>query len=179
MAYVFAISFLNQYPSEKVGPSDFACDPSLRNAKFSSILQSRAVPSSDSEQAMIDMLDEQNLTLKVDLVNTNFSCMKVSVFEVIGTSSTELRYQSCNNSDGILSMSIALVQHDITVQIVISDTELIGAVRMGLVGRERSSPGYTLKELNFRRVIRSEDARTYAQSSSIRMAITKVSVARF
>ncbi|CAF5147019.1 unnamed protein product, partial [Rotaria sp. Silwood1] len=34
MAYAFAMSYLNQYPSEKVGPSTFAYDTTIRNTKF-------------------------------------------------------------------------------------------------------------------------------------------------
>ena len=47
MAYVFGISYLNQYPAELVGPSSFACDVDIRNAKYESNLKALAVPVSN------------------------------------------------------------------------------------------------------------------------------------
>jgi hypothetical protein len=79
MAYAFAISYLNQYPSEKVGPSTFACDETIRNAKFATNLQALAVPVSDVEQPMFDMLNTQNFTLYLDFINTVSSCRILSV----------------------------------------------------------------------------------------------------
>ena len=58
MAYHFAISFMNQYPEEDVGPSTFACDPKLRNSKYSSSLQSLAVPITDSETGVVRLVGQ-------------------------------------------------------------------------------------------------------------------------
>ena len=115
MAYAFAISYLNQYPAEKVGPSNFACDVTIRNAKFESSLQPLAVPISEEEQAIFDLLDDQNFTLQLDFINTEASCPKLSIVEIIETSTTSLNLLSCANINGILSATVFLSQHDLTL----------------------------------------------------------------
>ena len=175
MAYAFAMSYLNQYPSEKVGPSTFACDDTLRNAKFQSNLQARAVPVSDVEQPIFELLDAQNFTMKVDFLNTAMPCMKVSIVEVIESSTSPLTGSSCRDMNGTLSLSVPLPQHDITVRFVLSDVQLIGGIRMGLEGSSQLTDMYTLQQLNFRQVFSSTSARTLAQQSTVKMAITKVS----
>ena len=175
LAYYFALSYLNQYPAEKVGPSTFACDETLRNAKFQSNLQARAVPVSDVEQPMFDLLDNQNFTMNVDFLNTAFSCDKVSIVEVIESSTSSLVPSSCMATNGILSLSVPLPQHDVTVRFVLADVQLIGSVRMGLSGVGDEGEMYTLQEVNFRQVFSSSSGRTLAQTATVKMEVTKVS----
>ena len=176
MAYGFGISYLNQYPAEKVGPSTFACDETLRNAKFQSNLQSRAVPVSDEEQPIFDLLDNQNFTMNVDFLNTAMQCTAVSILEVIESSTSTLAFSSCANVSGILSISVPLPQHDVTVRFVLADVQLIGGVRMGLSSVGQEGDIYTVQELNFRQVFYSVSGRTLAQKVTVQVAITKVSL---
>ena len=176
MAYRFSISYLNQYPAEKVGPSTFACDETLRNAKFQSNLHARAVPVSDAEQPVFDLLDNQNFTMNVDFLSTAMQCAKVSILAVIESCTSVLVPSSCTNTNGILSLSVPLPQHDITVRLILDDVQLIGGVRMGLSGDGEEGEIYTLQELNFRQVILSASARTLAQQVAVKLAMTKVSL---
>ena len=176
MAYGFAISYMNQYPAEKVGPSTFACDETLRNAKFQSNLQARTVAVSDVEKPMFDLLDEQNFTMNVDFLNTAIQCLTVSIVEVTESSTLWLEPLSCVSENGLLSLSLSLPQHDITVRFVLDDMQLIGGVRMGLSGVGDEGEMYTLQELNFRQVFSSSSARTLAQRATVQLGITKVSL---
>jgi hypothetical protein len=173
MACVFAISYLYQYPSEKVGPSSFACDVTIRNAKFESGLQALAVPISDEEQPIYTLLNEQNFTLQIDFVNTNTSCMDLSIFEVTDSSTINLYPFSCTNINGILSMRMFLPQHGITIQAVLNSIELVGGMRLGLSGPGQETEFYSLQELNFIQSFYSS-SETLSQQATINMALTKV-----
>ena len=176
MAYRFSISYLNQYPAEKVGPSTFACDATLRNAKFQSNLQARTIPVSDLEKPMFDLLDAQNFIMTVDFLNTAFTCNRVSIVEVIASSTLPLMPSSCMNVNGTLSLSVSLPQHDVTVRFVLADIQLIGGVRIGLWGDGEEGEMYRLQELNFRQVFSSSSARTLALKAMVQLGITKVSL---
>jgi hypothetical protein len=176
MAYAFAISYMNQYPAEKVGPSTFACDTTLRNAKFASSLQARAVPVSDEEQTIFTLLNDQNFTLQVDFINTAASCMTLSISEVTELATTSLKFLSCSDQNGTLSATVFLPEHDITIEAVLDDIQLVGGVRVGLSGPGQQHDLYTLKELNFIQSFYSQSAQTLAQEVSIDMALTKVSI---
>lgn len=165
---------MNQYPAEKVGPSTFACDATIRNSKYLSSLQPLAVPVSDSAQPLFTMLDQQNFTMHVEFINTAIRCMSISIFEVIETSSVPLFLQTCSNSNGTLILSFVMSEHDMKIKIVIEENQLIGAVRLGLSGSALSKDLYERKELNFRQAFYSDTSRTLAQTTSIKMEMTKV-----
>lgn len=175
MAYAFAMSYLNQYPSEKVGPSTFACDSTIRNAKFQSTLQALAVPVSDEEQPMFDLLNEQVFTMQLDFINTNTICRSLFIYEVIETSYILLNQSSCSDFNGTLSTKIVLPQHDITIKAVLDDIQLVGGFRMGITGPGKANDTCTLQELNFIETFYSSSGLTLAQQVSISMAMTKVS----
>ncbi|CAF4769747.1 unnamed protein product, partial [Rotaria socialis] len=79
-----------QYPAASVGNSNFACDVTLRNALFDTSLKSLAIPPSSEEQDMFDLLNNQQWTLNVNLINTAINCSSISPYEIIGTSSIAL-----------------------------------------------------------------------------------------
>ena len=170
----FASSFLKQYPAEKVGPSSFACDVKLRNAKFDTNLQALAIPVSHEEESIFTLLNEQNFTFQIDLVNTNTSCEALSIYEVIGSSTSVLKRKSCSNIDGILSAKVSLPEHTVTIKIVLDDIQLVGGVRIGLSGHEHENESYSLRELNFIQSFYSPSGQTLAQQATIGMALTKV-----
>ena len=175
MAYAFARSYLNQYPSEKVGPSTFACDTTIRNAKFQSSLQTLAIPVSSEEQPMFDMLNEQNFTLHLDFINTAASCQTLSIVETTDAATINLKLLSCSNLNGTLSATVLLTQHDTTIVATVRTIELIGCVRIGLSSARQQNGFYTLKELNFREAFCSQSERTFAQEATVNMALTKAS----
>ena len=175
MAYGFAISYMYQYPAEKVDPSNFACDTEIRNAKYQSNLQALAVPVSDAEQPMFNMLNAQNFTMTVEFLNTNMDCPRVTVYEVIDSSVSTLALSSCSYTNGTLSMTLALPEHDVTTRIVLDDNQLIGGIRMGLTGAGRTSASYVLQELNFKQAFYSTSARTLSQTATVQVSMTKVS----
>ncbi|CAF1380842.1 unnamed protein product [Rotaria sordida] len=174
MAYAFAILYMNQYPSEKVGASTFACDTTIRNAKFQTSLQALAVPVSDEEQPMFDLLNEQNFTLYLDFINTLSSCMSLSISEVTDSSTISMNLLSCSNLNGTLSATVFLPQHDIKVTATLNDIQLVGGIRVGLSGPSSISGSDILKELNFRQSFYSQSPRTFTQAAAIDIALTKV-----
>ncbi|CAF3727056.1 unnamed protein product [Rotaria sp. Silwood1] len=102
MAYAFAMSYLNQYPSEKVGPSTFAYNTTIRNTKFQSNLQTLAVPVFDEEQPMFNLLNEQNFTFHLKFINTVASCMILSISEVTNSTTISMALSSCSDINGTL-----------------------------------------------------------------------------
>jgi hypothetical protein len=175
LAYKFAVSYLNQYPAEKVGPSSFACDETIRNAKFDSNMKALAVPVSEIEQPIFDALNKQTFTLHVDFINTGATCMQISIVEVIESSTYALPNVSCNATNGTVSIRALLPQHKITTRALVSDIQLIGGVRVGLSGAGQETKLHTLRELNFNRIFISDTAKTLAQQPTIQLGVTKVS----
>ncbi|UJR21793.1 hypothetical protein I4U23_024868 [Adineta vaga] len=174
MAYTFAISYMYQYPIETTQGSKFACDSSLRNAQFQSNLQALAVPVSTEEKPIFDLLDAQNFTLQIDLLNTVTSCIKIALYEVTDSSTTSVALLSCSNLNGTVSTTIRLSEHALTIKAVVSDIQLIGGLRVGISGAGQERDSYTLKELNFLQTFYSQSLETLSQSPIIKMALTKV-----
>ncbi|CAF1140836.1 unnamed protein product [Adineta steineri] len=73
-AYTFSQSYLNQYPIETTSSSTFACDETLRNAKFDTNLQSLSTPRNEEEEPIFNLLDQQQFTLTIDFINTQQTC---------------------------------------------------------------------------------------------------------
>ena len=175
MAYRFALAYLNQYPAEKVGPSSFACDETIRNAQFQSRLRALSVPVSEMERPIFDALNKQTFTLHLVLINTALSCIKVSMIEVIESFTYALPDVLCNATNGTVSIRVVLPQHTITVRAVLDDIQLVGGVRVGLSGLGQQAKLHTLNELNFHRALFSVAAGTLAQRSTVKVSLTKVS----
>ncbi|CAF5196171.1 unnamed protein product, partial [Rotaria magnacalcarata] len=76
-ACTFSNAYLSQYPIELVTKnSSFACDITLRNAKFSTSMQNtrNSRRPQDEMQLIFDLLNSQPFTLNIDLVQTAFNC---------------------------------------------------------------------------------------------------------
>ncbi|CAF1327350.1 unnamed protein product [Didymodactylos carnosus] len=170
-AYTFSNAYFMQYPIETVGPSNFACDRTTRNAKFETSLQSLAVPLTKEEQEMFDLLDNQQFMLNVDFVNTVFSCDDgITAFVLLGSSWQALSIISCLNFNYILSISVALPYKGITVRFVLPYIYTIGGLRVGLSGRGKAE---TLKNLEFYQSFNSS-GKMLAHNVEVTMQITKV-----
>ena len=174
MAYTFAISYMYQYPIDTTHGSKFACDSTLRNAKFESSLQPLAVPPSTQEQPMFDMLDTQNFTLQFDLLNTALSCMGITFYKLTDSSTISLSPLSCSQLNGAVSTTILLPDQQITLKVVLDDIQLIGGIRVGLSGSGQNNESFTLKQLNFLQPIYSPSKLTLGQSPTIKISMTKV-----
>ena len=149
-AYVFSTLYLQQYPVENAHDSSFACNPNLRNSKFSTQMQVLGIPLSEEVQPIFDMLDKQPYTLNVDFVNTLFRCQNVSIQQTVGTVITLITFQNCSEHGGILSVSVALPFHAISIQIILNDTLTVGGIRTGLSGPEaHDGEYYIVRELGF------------------------------
>ena len=83
-ACVFSFQYVKQYPIETASPSYFACDTTIRNAKFETNVQSLAIPIAEEEQQMFDLLDDQEFTLSVDFINTMIGCDAISIEGLYG-----------------------------------------------------------------------------------------------
>jgi hypothetical protein len=179
MGYAFGLSYLNQYPSEQVGPSTFACDTTIRNAQFDSSLQSLAVPVPDEVETIFNLLEEQNFTLQLQFINTAFSCMDLSISEVTDSSTISVISIPCTDVNGTLSVSLPLLNHQITIVATLAGIQLVGGIRLGLSGPGQESDSSTLQELNFLQAFYSSSSGTLSQTPSITMTLTKVSCFNF
>jgi hypothetical protein len=144
-AYYFSNAYLHQYPIEHVtGNSSFACDVTLRNAKFSTTTQKRWDPgrSTKQSQSMFDLLNSQPFTLNIDLVQTAFTCKdSFYVQRLIGNRVTLVPINKCKASynETILSLNIVLPVQEISVQLILPGLKTIGAIRIGLSGPSAKS----------------------------------------
>ncbi|CAF2969658.1 unnamed protein product [Rotaria sp. Silwood2] len=156
-ASTFSSAFYRQYPIETTtSESSFACDVTLRNSKFSTTLQ--AMPqyhnSNKQIQPMFDLLNAQQFYLKIDFIQTAFTCQdSLTIYRIIDYILHVLPITKCETShnSSILSLTIALPAQEITIQIILPGVRTVGAIRIGLIGPSNSSQDgrYTLLELNF------------------------------
>ncbi|UJR37598.1 hypothetical protein I4U23_030295 [Adineta vaga] len=172
-ACVFSNHYVKQYPIETSSDSLFACDASIRNAKFETSVQSLAIPLTDADQKMFDLLNNQAFLLNVDFVNTVIKCDTVSLEALFGITWSTIRWLDCNNNNSTLSLSIPLPYQIISVQISIADIRTIGAIRIGLYGREQTSENYVLKELNFYHAFYKNEY-ILARNLPVALSLTKV-----
>ncbi|CAF2489546.1 unnamed protein product [Rotaria sp. Silwood2] len=148
-ACIFSTSFIKQYPIETSSKSYFDCDLSIKNAKFETSVQSLAIPFTNADQKMFDLLNNQEFLLNIDFVNTVINCDSVSIEALFGITWSTIRWLNCDNINYTLSLSIPLPYQHISVQVYIEDIKTIGALRIGLNGHEVKNGSYLLKQLNF------------------------------
>ncbi|UJR32395.1 hypothetical protein I4U23_019857 [Adineta vaga] len=169
----FGALFLKQYPIETTSASYFACDSTIRNAKFETNLQSLSIPVRKDEQTIFDLLNNQSFILNIQFVNTLINCDAISIKELRGSTPETVRWLTCENRNGILTLSVQLSHQRITVQILLEDVKTIGALRIGLVANGTESERFNLKELNFYQSF-FKYGQILAQSLPITLHITKV-----
>jgi hypothetical protein len=93
--------------------------------------------STRENQPIFDLLNAQQFYLKIDLVQTAFTCQdNLTVNHVIDYALLQLPITQCDTSynDSILSLTIALPAHDISVQLILPGLRTVGAIRLGLAG---------------------------------------------
>ncbi|CAF2996297.1 unnamed protein product, partial [Rotaria sp. Silwood2] len=143
-AYAFSNAYLKQYPIETSTDSYFACDLSIRNAKFQTHLQTLAIPPPETERKMFDLLNEQSWLLNVDFINTFINCDVVSIQALFSNIWSTIRWSNCQNIDSILSLSIPLPHQHISVEITLAQVQTIGALRIGVSGDKHEEDSYKL-----------------------------------
>ncbi|CAF2015361.1 unnamed protein product [Rotaria magnacalcarata] len=138
--YDFSNQYFHQYPIEQVtSDSSFACDVTLRIAKFSTTMQmtSTSHNSTKQNQVIFNMLNAQSITLNVDLIQTTFICNgSLIVQRVVGSQPTQLPISVCETShnDSILSLAIALLTQEVGIQLTLPGSRTVGAICLGLSG---------------------------------------------
>ncbi|CAF0880425.1 unnamed protein product [Adineta ricciae] len=169
----FGILFLQQYPIETASTSSFACDASMRNAKFETNLQSLSIPVSNDEQQMFDLLDTQSFILNIQFINTLINCDAISIKGLYGSAWTTIRWLTCENTDAILTLSMQLPHQQISIQVSAEDVKTVGALRIGLYANGNETDQYHLKELNFYQSF-FKFGQVLSQSLPITLDITKI-----
>ena len=174
---VFSAKYHTSYPIETAEPSTYTCDTDLRNAQFSSSLQSSSIPVSEGMQEMIDLLNDQAINLNVAFINTIYNCtsdaVKLTFFSSVNSLPIPLN-PSCTTSNYIVSYSTLLPYRLTTVRFTIPNTRTIGGLRIGLSapGTSKSST-ITLQDLGFSYVF-NRTGRVLAQNTYISLVVTKV-----
>ena len=128
----FTGNFIAQYPYESAPNPSFACAP-VYNAKFSSSMQSVALPPDEVAAPMYALLAEQPLTLQLDVLNTNISCDDASA-AVVTAVTTALPFTCSSPAPATLTLLAALPEHTTTVQWTLKGPQLIGGLRLGIQG---------------------------------------------
>jgi hypothetical protein len=171
-SYVFSNGFINQYPIEAVGDATFACDPTLRNAKFSTSMQSLGTPILEEQQPIFNMLNDQPFTLNVAFINTDFSDKKLNVSQVFSSYLLDLS-RTTQVTDGLLSISTNLTSHGTTIIFNITSNSAVGAFRIGLTGPSMQNENYYVQELNFSYAFNYTN-RTVTQDPMITLQLIKL-----
>jgi len=178
-AYTFSDSYFYRYPIEKItGNANFACDQTLANAQFSSSLMSIGVPPTDDEAPIFELLDAQPLTLNVDFINTLFTCTDISVLQIKDIN-LPMSISSCTDHGSSLSISLLLPSHSISLQVLLTGTNTIGGVRIGLQApgvdteNETLNAAYSLKDLVFAQVLLLSN-RVLTQQPSCTLQLTSL-----
>lgn len=172
-AYTFSARFLKQYPIERTSDSQFACDLTLRNAKFQTTVQSLSIPVAETEKKMIELLNNQNFTLHIDFVNTILKCDVASLQALHGSKWRTARWSSCTNISSVLSLAIPLDFQQMSIQIYLADIQTIGGLRVGLSGSAYKNEHYNQRDLQFHQGF-YKDGQLLTQNLPIVFQLTKV-----
>jgi hypothetical protein len=178
-AYTFSDSYFYRYPIEKItGNANFACDETLSNAQFSSGLMSTGIPPTDDEAPIFELLDAQPLTLNIDFINTLFTCTDISVLQIKDIN-LPMTISSCTDHGSSLSISLLLPSNSISLQVLLTGTNTIGGLRIGLqapgvdIENETLNAVYSLKDLVFAQVLLVSN-RVLTQQPSCTLQLTSV-----
>jgi hypothetical protein len=177
-AYTFSSSYVHLYPIENTNRLPFACDTTMRNAKFSTSLQLLATPRSEEEAPIFDLLDAQPFTLELSFVQTLFNCSSLQIQQIIGANLVQLPWLEC--SYGVLipatqTVSLALPNHQMTLKFILAEPYYIGGAYVCLRGPSAVCTGtvHSMQALSFCQMFYTEN-QTLTQTTSINIQLTKV-----
>lgn len=174
-AYWFSIAFLPQYPIESTMHSDFGCDKTLRNAKFSTNLRAVSIPPSDEELPVFTMLDAQPFTVHIDFVNTQFGCNETTVQQNFNAYFVPLTISNCAMQYSVLSVDFQLEDtHFGQYQVNLTGQGYVGGLRVCLRGPHLNQTDgmFQVQHLDFCRFF-STEGQTMAISTVVDLQLTR------
>ena len=107
------------------------------------------------------------------------SCRIPMAWQMVGSSTRSLLLLSCSNSGGNLSTSVRLPYQGVTIQCILVDVQVVGAVRMDLQDDEYEKASYVLRKLDFRRTFDVELDRIFAQAATVNLQLSKVTLVEY
>ena len=148
-SYVFSGTYIHRYPVDTFSNRPMTCDGSMRNAKFSTGFRLLSLPVTDDEAPIFPLLNEQPFTLSIDLLNTMTTCSDVHITFKSGAHEIPFHTYNCTRTSSIiLSISLRLPAHLITVDFNFSTSHSIGGLRVCLSGPQREEKNiYTVRSL--------------------------------
>jgi hypothetical protein len=150
-AALFSMKFIYLYPFEEIKQSPIICNRNLYNAKFTSGLQFLALPKSDEERPIFELLDEQSFILTIDLINTLINCTKIDIIQKNGDYFGFTRSFQCSRDENnvTVSLKIPLLSHLTSTEIDLLELNFVGSVRVCLEGNNKTTTNqrYQLREL--------------------------------
>ncbi|CAF1259770.1 unnamed protein product [Adineta steineri] len=153
-AYHFSGSYLNQYPIETAPPSTFACDQTIRNAKFQTNLQSLTTPRSEEVEPIFELLDEQHFKLTIDFINTQQNCDDVTITQIVHSYS-QVIVSNCTYNRSTVTISTTLQSHTVSLIYNFAKAVSIGGFRISFyseqieLNNKSSNSNYFVQEFNF------------------------------
>ncbi|CAM2721535.1 unnamed protein product [Rotaria socialis] len=145
---VFAVYYFFSYSSDNTWIRE-ACNDSLRNTKFDNALQLPLPDPQGNDWKIFELLNDQNFTMTVDLINTGAKCDRIEVHHNKRTGHSEkINKTYCNdlNNNFTTSFSFQIRTHTSTAQVTINGPYFIGAIRLCLHGL----PKYVYDEEEYR-----------------------------
>ena len=175
-AYAFSATYLRLYPIESSSDPSLMCDRTMRNAQFSTGFRLTSLHVTEEEIPMFELIDAQMLNLSVHLLNTQISCSDLKI--TLQSSAIEIPfygYECTRSALAIVSISLELPIHSLTVIFNVSTSHSIGGLRVCLSGPGRRTDNgiYTLRALDFCEFF-GTDNQTIGHSPDIQMMLTKV-----
>ncbi|CAM4836139.1 unnamed protein product [Rotaria magnacalcarata] len=123
---------------------------------------------------MFDLLNNQQWTLHVNLINTAINCSSISPYEIIGTSSIALSLVTCKSVDSVVKTTIVFSNHVEQLQIVLNDINVIGSIAVGLTGLGSTAGSKSAQQINFIQAFYNTNE-TLVQSIPITLQLIMVS----
>lgn len=174
-AYAFSGTFIHLYPIETSSTSPLTCDSSIRNAKFSTGFRLLSLPITEDEIPIFNLLNEQPLTLSIDLLNTLVKCLDITITFKSGSNEIPFYNYICNQTNlAIVSITFPLPTHLITVDFNFSTSSSIGGLRACLSGPEHiESSSYVVRSLHICEFF-GQTNETLGRKPHINLVLTKV-----
>ncbi|CAF0985766.1 unnamed protein product [Adineta ricciae] len=178
-AALFSFEYMNLYPIENFRSSSFVCDSDIVNAKFTSGLQLLALPKTNDERPIFDLLDGQPFQLVFHLINTNLDCVnsRFDIRQKNGDYFTSFPSFNCSMKDNnaTLALVVTLLTHVARTTIKISSVHPIAILQICLQGSNRTIDDgkYVLRSL-FACNVFSDANHTIDENPELDITLTKV-----
>ncbi|CAF3912629.1 unnamed protein product [Rotaria magnacalcarata] len=175
-AFWFSLAFIKLYPIEESEDANFACDTGLRNSKFTSTLRLLTSKKSDTDAPMFQMLDNQQLQLTVDFIQSGFICDDIHVHEYVGFQWIHLKPNRCfrQEDNATSTISFDLHDHQMGLTFDLAGNCYIGGARLCLTASKTLSHDtfYTTQPVIFCQII-SNTNETLGKDVRVTIELTK------